>query len=150
MAKVIFNVGALHPLYNKIVEANIITRSGGYDKRTIEAETIEEVHYPSDPKGKFVFNEYGDIIGFQERAAYSEKWKGWVKEIVEEDVKTNFNAEIYDFNSGKLIAESLGESHPYFKGEAFQPIEDMACRVVCASMVRNNKQIVFCVRTDLD
>lgn len=150
MAKVIFNVGQHHLLYNKVVEAKIITRSGGYDKRTIEAETIEEVHYPSDPKGIFKFDKNGEIIGFEERAAYSEKWKGWVKEIVEDDVSKNFYAEIYDFNSGKLISESLGESLPYYRGEIFQPIEGMECKVVCATIVRNDKQVVFCVRTELD
>lgn len=150
MAKVIFNVGQNHPLYNKVVEANIITRNGGYDRRTIEAETLEEVHYPSDPKGIFKLNQYGDIIGYAERAAYSEKWIGWVKEVVEDDISKNFYAEIYDFNSGKLISESLGETQPYFKGEIFQPIEGMECKVVCATIVRNDKQIVFCVRTELD
>lgn len=89
MAKVIFSVGVEHPLYNKVVEASIITRSGGYNGKCIEAITNEEVYYPSDAKGIFVMNEYGDIIGYKEKKAYSEKWQGWVQEIVEDDVRSD-------------------------------------------------------------
>lgn len=149
MAKVIFNVGVAHPLFNKVVEAEIITRSGGYNGRCIEAITKEEVFFPSDPQGIFVMNQYGDIVGYKERPEYKEKWEGWVKKIVEDDAPQNFDAHIYDFNSGKLVSESLGESMPYFKGETFEPIEGIRYKVVCASVIRNGVQVVFGVREDL-
>ena len=150
MAKVIFSVGEYHPLYNKVVEAEIITRSGGFNKRTIEAITKEEVYHPSDPKGIFIMNQYGDIVGYKERSAFSEKWQGWVKEIIEDDVPQCFEVDIYDFNSGKLVSQCLGEEHPYYKGEIFQPIEGVECKVVFASAIINSKQVVACVRTDLE
>ena len=111
MAKVIFSVGEYHPLYNKVVEAEIITRNGGYNKRTIEAITKEEVYHPSDPQGIFIMNQYGDIVGYKERAAFSEKWQGWVKEIVEDDVPQCFDAHIFDFNSGKLLLKQVEKLH---------------------------------------
>ena len=148
MAKVIFNVGVNNPLYNKVVEAEIITRNGGYNKRTIEAITKEEVYHPSDPKGIFVMNNYGDIVGYKERAAFSEKWKGWVKEIVEDDVPQCFEAHIFDFNSGKKIVEIIGKTIPYQKGENFEPIEDVHCKVVCASVIKNGVQVVFAINID--
>ena len=148
MAKVIFNVGVNHPLYNKVVEAEIITRNGGYNKRTIEAITKEEVYHPSDPKGIFVMNNYGDIVGYKERPAFSEKWKGWVKEIVEDDVPQCFEAHIFDFNSGKKIVEIIGKTTPYQKGENFEPIEDVHCKVVCASVIKNGVQVVFAINID--
>lgn len=148
MAKVIFNVGVNHPLYNKVVEAEIITRNGGYNKRTIEAITKEEVYHPSDPKGIFVMNNYGDIVGYKERAAFSEKWKGWVKEIVEDDVPQCFEAHIFDFNSGKKIVEIIGKTTPYQKGENFEPIKDVHCKVVCASVIKNGVQVVFAINID--
>lgn len=150
MAKVIFNVGVKHPLYNKVVEATIITRSGGYNGKCIEAITNEEVYHPSDPQGVFVMNEYGDIIAYKERAAFSKKWQGWVKEIVEDDVPKSFDAHIFDFNSGKVIVECCGETHPYYKGEDFEPIEGHPHKVVCASVIKNGVQVVFAVRSDLD
>lgn len=142
MAKVIFNVGEKHTLYNKVVEAEIITRNGGYNKRTIEAITKEEVHFPSDPKGIFVMDEYGDIIGYKEREAYTKKWQGWVKEIVEDDVPQYFTTHIYDFNSGAKIAE-MNESEPFRKGEEFEPIEGFIFKVICVSEINNGVQIVF-------
>ena len=148
MAKVIFNVGVNHPLYNKVVEAEIITRNGGYNKRTIEAITKEEVYHPSDPKGIFVMNNYGDIVGYKERAAFSEKWKGWVKEIVEDDVPQCFEAHIFDFNSCKKIVEIIGKTTPYQKGENFEPIENVHCKVVCASVIKNGVQVVFAINID--
>ena len=148
MAKVIFSVGENHPLYNKVVEAEIITRNGGYNKRTIEAITKEEVYHPSDPQGIFVMNQYGNIVGYKERAAYSEKWQGWVKEIVEDDVPQCFDAHIFDFNSGKIIVETSGETTPYQKGEKFEPFEGVNCKVVCASVINRGVQVVFAVNID--
>lgn len=150
MAKVIFNVGVKHPLYDKVVEATIITRSGGYNGKCIQAITTEEVFYPSDPKGIFVMNKYGDIIGYKTRAAYSEKWQGWVQKIVEDDVPNSFDAHIYDFNSGKSIAESYGETQPFIKGEEFEPIDGIPYKVVCASVIKKGIQVVFAVKSDLD
>ena len=150
MAKVIFSVGVKHPLYNKVVEATIITRSGGYNGKCIEAITNEEVYHPSDSQGIFVMNKYGDIVGYKEREAYSEKWQGWVQEIVEDDVPQCFDAHIFDFNTGKVIVECCGETHPYYKGEDFEPIMGHPHKVVCASVIKNGVQVVFAVRSDLD
>lgn len=150
MAKVIFEVGSSHPLYNKVVEAEITIRNGGYNGKCIEAITKEEVYHPSDPKGICLMDKFMKVVGYKERSAYSEKWQGWVKEIVEDDLPNCFEADIYDFNSGKLVSQSFGEEHPYYKGEIFQPIENVECKVVFASSIINGKQIVACVRTDLD
>lgn len=145
MAKVIFSVGVKHPLYNKVVEAEIITRNGGFNKRTIEAITKEEVYFPSDPKGIFIMNKFGDIIGYKERAAFSEKWQGWVNEIVEDDdVPTYFDAHIFDFNSGKLLSENFGETTPYYKGEDIDILEN-SYKVVCVSEIVNGIQSVFVI-----
>lgn len=149
MAKVIFNVGSGHPLHNKVVEAEIISRNSGYNGRTIEAITKEEVYFPSDPEGIFVMNQYGDIVGYRERPEYTEKWQGWVRDIVEDDTPNCFDAHIFDFNSGKIVAETSGESMPYYKGENFEPIEGIPYKVVCASVVNKGLQIVFAVRSDL-
>ena len=135
MAKVIFSVGVKHPLYNKVVEATIITRSGGYNGKCIEAITNEEVYHPSDPQGIFVMNKCGDIVGYKERAAYSEKWQGWVEKIVEDDVPQCFDAHIFDFNTGKVIVETCEEFYPYYKSEYFEPIEGQPHIVVCASVI---------------
>ena len=148
MAKVIFNVGVSHPLYNKVVEAKIITRSGGYNGRCIEAETIKEVYHPSDPKGIICFDKNYNIIGYKEREAFSKIWRGWVKEIVEDDVPKSFNATIYDFVSGKVILESIGEEHPYYKGEVFRPIDDKDYpnyQVVFASVIYKGHQVVSAI-----
>ena len=150
MAKVIFSVGIKHPLYNKVVEATIITRSGGYNGKCIEAITNEEVYHPKDEKGIFVMNKCGDIVGYKARAAYSEKWQGWVEEIVEDDVPQCFDAHIFDFNTGKVIVENYGETQPYIKGEEFEPIEGIPHKIVCASVIKNGVQVVFAVRSDLD
>ena len=148
MAKVIFEVGVSHPLYNKVVEAKIITRSGGYNGKCIEAETLEEVYHPSDPKGIICFDNFCNIIGYKERKAFSEIWKGWVKEIVEDDVPNNFNTTIYDFVSGKVIVDTIGEEHPYYKGEVFHPIGDDGYpnyKVVFASVIRKGHQVVAAI-----
>lgn len=145
MAKVIFSVGVKHPLYNKVVEAEIITRNGGFNKRTIEAITKEEVYFPSDPKGIFIMNKFGDIVGYKERAAFSEKWQGWVNEIVEDDdVPTYFDAHIFDFNSGNLLSENFSETTPYYKGEDIDILEN-SYKVVCVSEIVNGIQSVFVI-----
>lgn len=84
MAKVIFSVGVNHPLYNKVVEVNIITKNGGYNGRCIYAETVEEVYYPTDPQGILLFDKNDNLIGYKERKAYSKKWDGWVEKVIEE------------------------------------------------------------------
>ena len=150
MAKVIFSVGVKHPLYNKVVDATIITRNGGYNGKCIEAITKDEVYHPSDPQGIFVMNKCGDIVGYKERAAYSEKWQGWVEEIVEDDVPQCFDAHIFDFNTGKVIVENYGETQPFIKGEEFEPIDGIPHKIVCASVIKNGVQVVFAVRSDLD
>ena len=150
MAKVIFSVGVKHPLYNKVVDATIITWNGGYNGKCIEAITKEEVYHPSDPQGIFVMNKCGDIVGYKERAAYSEKWQGWVEEIVEDDVPQCFDAHIFDFNTGKVIVENYGETQPFIKGEEFEPIDGIPHKIVCASVIKNGVQVVFAVRSDLD
>jgi hypothetical protein len=150
MAKVIFSVGVKHPLYNKVVDATIITRNGGYNGKCIEAITNEEVYHPKDEKGIFVMNKCGDIVGYKERAAFSEKWQGWVEEIVEDDVPQCFDAHIFDFNTGKVIVENYGETQPYVKGEEFEPIEGIPHKIVCVSVIKNGVQVVFAVRSDLD
>lgn len=145
MAKVIFNVGVKHPLYNKVIEATILTRSGGYNRKTIEAITKEDVLFPSDPKGLFVMNDFGDIIGYKERPSYTDKWHGWVKEIVEDDVPQYFDAKIFDFNSGKHVVDVSGEIEPYTKGEEFEPIEGQLYKAVCVSDIIDGVQIIFAV-----
>jgi hypothetical protein len=150
MAKVIFSVGVKHPLYNKVVEATIIRRNCGYNGKCIEAITNEEVYHPSDPQGIFVMNKNGDIVAYKEREAYSEKWQGWVQEIVEDDVPQCFDAHIFDFNTGKVIVENYGETQPYIKGEEFEPIEGIPHKIVCTSVIKNGVQVVFAVRSDLD
>ena len=150
MAKVIFSVGVKHPLYNKVVEATIIRRNCGYNGKCIEAITNEEVYHPSDPQGIFVMNKNGDIVAYKEREAYSEKWQGWVQEIVEDDVPQCFDAHIFDFNTGKVIVENYGETQPYIKGEEFEPIDGIPHKIVCTSVIKNGVQVVFAVRSDLD
>lgn len=150
MAKVIFSVGVKHPLYNKVVEATILRRNCGYNGKCIEAITNEEVYHPSDSQGIFVMNKNGDIVGYKEREAYSEKWQGWVQEIVEDDVPQCFDAHIFDFNTGKVIVENYGETQPYIKGEEFEPIEGIPHKIVCTSVIKNGVQVVFAVRSDLD
>lgn len=150
MAKVIFSVGVKHPLYNKVVDATIITRSGGYNGKCIEAVTNEKVYHPKDEKGIFVFDNYGNITGYKEREAFSEKWEGFVERIVEDDVPKSFNAYIFDFNTGKSISENYGETQPYVKGEEFEPIEGIPHKVVCASVIKNGVQVIFAVKSDLN
>jgi hypothetical protein len=83
MAKVIFSVGVEHPLYNVVVNANIITTNCGYNHNCVIAETIEGVYYPSNPKGLLVFNSNGELVGYRERKPFSEKWRGYVEKIIE-------------------------------------------------------------------
>ena len=80
-AMVIFNVGVAHPLYNKSVKAEIITKNGGYNGKQIYAKTIEEVYYPEDKCGLLVYKN-GKFVGYETRPAYSEIWEGWVEQIV--------------------------------------------------------------------
>ena len=75
--KVIFHVGVAHPLYNKIVDAYIHTECGGYDGRRVHAETIEEVYYPEDPNGIYVYDENGKFLRYKTRPAKSEIWEGY-------------------------------------------------------------------------
>lgn len=150
MAKVIFSVGVKHPLYDKVVDATIITRSGGYNGKCIEAITNEEVYHPKDEKGIFVFDNYGNITGYKEREAFSEKWQGLVLRIVEDDVPKSFDAYIFDFNTGKSISECYGETHHYVKGEEFEPIEGIPHKVVCASVIKKGVQVIFAVKSDLN
>ena len=141
MAKVIFEVGVSHPLYNKVVDAKIITRSGGYNGKCIEAVTTEEVHFPSDPQGIIHFDANYNIIGYSERKAYSEKWRGWVSKIVNDDVPQFFTFEIYSFHSGKLIETRDCEEVPFHKGEEYT-IYDVDYKVLFASQIVSGKQIV--------
>jgi hypothetical protein len=137
-------------LYDKVVKATIIRRNCGYNGKCIEAITNEEEYHPKDEKGIFVMNKCGDIVGYKERAAFSEKWQGWVEEIVEDDVPQCFDAHIFDFNTGKVIVENYGETQPYVKGEEFEPIEGIPHKIVCVSVIKNGVQVVFAVRSDLD
>ena len=141
MAKVIFNVGVGHPLYNKVVDAEIITRSGGYNGQMIEAITIEEVDFPSDPQGIMHFDANYNIIGYSEREAYSEKWRGWVSKIVKDDLPQFFTTEIYSFHSGKIIETRDCEEVPFHKGEEYT-IYDVDHKVLFASQIVGGKQIV--------
>ena len=144
MAKVIFNVGVSHPLYNKVVEAEIITRSGGYNGQMIEAVTTEEIDFPSDPQGIIHFDANYNIIGYSERAAYSERWRGWVSKVVKDDLPQFFTTEIYAFHSGKLIETRCGEEVPFHKGEEYT-INDFDYKVLFASAIVGGKQIVVVV-----
>ena len=141
MAKVIFNVGVNHPLYDKVVDAKIITRSGGYNGQMIEAVTTEEVHFPSDPQGIMHFDANYNIIGYSEREAYSEKWRGWVSKIVKDDLPQFFTTEIYSFHSGKIIETRDCEEVPFHKGEEYT-IYDVDHKVLFASQIVGGKQIV--------
>ena len=153
MAKVIFSVGEYHPLYNKVVEAEIITRSGGFNKRTIEAITKEEVYHPSDPKGIFIMNQYGDIVGYKERSAFSEKWQGWVKEIIEDDVPQCFEVDIYDFDTITLYTvKHIISRHIYvpivrrhFKQALYgRPFELIFCKSMNGGCNASNYFFCFC------
>lgn len=84
MAKVIFHVGQYHPLFNKIVDANIIQRGTKTQKFTIIAETKREVYFPFQPHGTIILDDYGEIIGRKPREAYTKKWKGVVKQVLKE------------------------------------------------------------------
>ena len=74
--KVIFSVGIKHPLYEKAVEAEILTENGGYNGKSIYAKAIEPVNFPRDEKGLLVFRD-GKLVGFKPREAYTEIWEGY-------------------------------------------------------------------------
>lgn len=74
--KVIFHVGVAHPLYQKEVEAEIISENTGYDKKRTYARTIEKVYYPKDDKGLLVFKN-GKFIGYEPREAYEKIHEGY-------------------------------------------------------------------------
>ena len=74
-----FEVGPAHPLYNKWVPAEI-TRVIKTTSRTgigIEAETIEPVIWPEDPKGSFI--DKGKEIQWVKTPVHSANHSGWVK-----------------------------------------------------------------------
>ena len=74
--KVIFHVGEAHPLYNKVVDAEIISESAGYNGKSIYARTIEAVEFPENPEGSLVFNN-GKFIGFETTPAHSSIHEGY-------------------------------------------------------------------------
>lgn len=142
MAKVIFNVGEYHPLFNKVVDAIILNRNGGYNGKLVYAKTKYDVYHPYNPKGKIVFDSQCNIVGYLPRAAFLEKWKGWVKEIIEDDEPTNIEVTIYDDSSKKILIECC-EEHKYYEGETFQPFDNnVGYFVVFASKIQNGKQMV--------
>lgn len=75
--KVIFSVGVAHPLYNKEVEAEIISENMGYNGKCVYARTIKPVYYPRNEKGILVYNKHGKLIGYKPTEAYEEIWKGY-------------------------------------------------------------------------
>lgn len=77
--RVIFSVGIAHPLYNKVVDAEI-TMIGGYNGKCIEAKTIEPVHHPEDPEGIFVYKN-NKLVGCKARSAFDAIHTGWVEEV---------------------------------------------------------------------
>jgi hypothetical protein len=74
--KVIFHVGEAHPLYNKVVDAEIISESAGYDRKRIYARTVEPVEFPENPEGLLVFKN-GKLIGFETSPAHSSVHEGY-------------------------------------------------------------------------
>lgn len=79
--KVKFSVGKNHPLFNKLVDAEIISNNAGYDRRQVYARTIKEVYYPEDKKGLMLFNR-GVFVGYKTRPSFSEIYEGYVDEVV--------------------------------------------------------------------
>lgn len=76
--KVIFSVGTKHPLYNKEVEAEIISESSGYNGKCVYAKTVEPVYHPKNDKGLLVFKN-GKLVGYKPREAFEEIWKGYCR-----------------------------------------------------------------------
>lgn len=82
VVNVIFSVGVVHPLYNKAVKARITIAGGGYNGKCIEAETIEPVHHPENPKGILVFDKNWNFSRYKTSPAFDEVWCGWVEKII--------------------------------------------------------------------
>lgn len=81
VVNVVFSTGGKHPLSNKVVPARI-TLIGGYNGKCIEAETLEPVHHPEDPKGILVFDKNWNFSHYKTRPAYDKVWKGWVDKVI--------------------------------------------------------------------
>lgn len=81
-ALVKFSVGVKHPLYNKVVEAEILNENAGYDGRGTYASTIEKVYYPEDKEGILVFQD-GEFKRYKTRPAYYEFHEGWIERATE-------------------------------------------------------------------
>lgn len=75
-----FSVGVAHPLFDKFVEAEIISENAGYNRSCVYARTIKPVLWEEDKSGIMVFKN-GNFVGYETRAAYSEIWEGYVDEI---------------------------------------------------------------------
>lgn len=74
--KVVFSVGVNHPLYNKEVEAEIISEHTGYDGNQVYARTVKPVYWPEDEKGILVY-EHGKFVGYEKKEAHEEIHKGY-------------------------------------------------------------------------
>lgn len=83
MAKVIFSVGKAHPLYKKVVDAEIISDHTGYDGRQIYGRTLKSVHYDEDPYGIVCYHSNGDFIRFETAPAHDSIFEGYIEKVVE-------------------------------------------------------------------
>lgn len=79
-AMVKFSVGVEHPLYNKYVEAEILSENCGYDGKRIYGKTVDEVFWKEDKKGILVYK--GDkLIRYETNPAHSKIHEGYIEEI---------------------------------------------------------------------
>lgn len=93
--KVIFNVGVAHPLYNKEVDAEIISENTGYDGRCVYARTIAPVYYPRNEEGILLYKN-GEFVGYKPSEAHEEIYEGYcelVKSIGETTIQITFSEE---------------------------------------------------------
>lgn len=68
-------VGVNHPLYNKIVEVEVLRDNTGFDGRQTYVRTVNEVLY--DNIQSLVFDKNGNFIRYEPIPPFSEKWEGY-------------------------------------------------------------------------
>lgn len=73
-----FETGVDNPIKDQWIPAVITRAFNNGRKMCIEAETLEPIHWPEDPKGYFYFDKLGRFRT-KRRPAYDAKHIGWVR-----------------------------------------------------------------------